>query len=64
MMCGKQDLALRGHRDSGQLVVEKSERTNEASKGNFRELLRYRVMYVYIKYRQTYGIHFLTKFVK
>jgi len=35
-MCGKQDLALRGHRRFGRLVVEKSERTNE---GNFCELL-------------------------
>lgn len=39
MLCGRQDLALRGHKDSGQLVVEKSENTNE---GNFRELLWYR----------------------
>lgn len=43
-MCGKQDLALRGHRDSGRLVVEKSESTNEANEGNFRELLRYRAL--------------------
>lgn len=43
-VCVKQDLALRGHRDSGRLVVEKSETTNEANEGNFRELLRYRAL--------------------
>lgn len=32
-LCGRQDSAFRGHRDFGQLVIEKSENTNE---GNFR----------------------------
>ena len=37
---GRQNIALRGHRDDGELLAEKDPLTNE---GNFRELLRYRV---------------------
>lgn len=37
ILCGRQNLALRGHRDSGKIEIDSS--NNE---GNFREILRYR----------------------
>lgn len=39
ILCGRQDLALRGHRDYGKINVDPTQITNE---GNFRELLKYR----------------------
>jgi len=39
ILCGRQELAIRGHRDFGKINVETIQTTNE---GNFRELLRYR----------------------
>jgi len=39
ILCGRQELAIRGHRDFGKINVETIQTTNE---GNFRKLLRYR----------------------
>lgn len=39
ILCGRQNLALRGHRDSGKIEINDSKVMNE---GNFREILRYR----------------------
>ena len=39
IVCGRQDIALRGHRDSGPIIVDKSDVKNI---GNFRSLLKYR----------------------
>ncbi|CAN7978548.1 unnamed protein product [Ixodes persulcatus] len=38
LLCGRQDLALRGDKDSGRLTLEESVKND----GNFRALLRYR----------------------
>jgi len=40
-LCGKQDLVLRGYRDSGKLIIKPPESVNE---GNFRKILRYRAL--------------------
>ncbi|XP_031332794.1 zinc finger MYM-type protein 1-like [Photinus pyralis] len=42
LLCGKQGLALRGHRDGGRIIVDPEKDDNE---GNFREILRYRAKY-------------------
>lgn len=39
MLCGRQGLALRGHRDSGPITLEEPTEND----GNFRSLLRFRV---------------------
>ena len=39
LLCGRQNLALRGHRDSGQIEVEEPDEND----GNFRALLRFRM---------------------
>ena len=39
ILCGRQELAIRGHRDFGKISVDTIQTSNE---GNFRELLRYR----------------------
>jgi hypothetical protein len=39
LLCGRQNLALRGHRDSGRIQVEEPDEND----GNFRALLRYRM---------------------
>jgi hypothetical protein len=39
ILCGRQELALRGHRDQGPLVLEEPSKND----GNFRALLRYRI---------------------
>ncbi|XP_025417875.1 uncharacterized protein LOC112688740 [Sipha flava] len=39
ILCGRQNLVLRGHRDSGKIESNDSKVMNE---GNFREILRYR----------------------
>lgn len=41
ILCGRQDLATRGHHDSGRIDVKKE--LNDENDGNFRALLRYRV---------------------
>ena len=39
IVCGRQEMALRGHQDSGHIVVNETESKNI---GNFRALLKYR----------------------
>jgi len=39
ILCDRQDLSIRGHRDFGKINLETMQTTNE---GNFREFLRYR----------------------
>ncbi|KAL4152797.1 hypothetical protein QTP88_000630 [Uroleucon formosanum] len=42
LLCGQQNLSIRGHRDSGKIEVENSEpREND---GNFRNILKYRAL--------------------
>lgn len=41
ILCGRQNFALRGHRDDGQVLLENS--STEKGEGNFRALLRFRV---------------------
>lgn len=43
LFCGRQGLALRGHRDGGRVVLDNAD--GEANEGNFRELLKYRAKY-------------------
>lgn len=40
LLCGRQELALRGHRDSG--TIDTNSLCSEKNEGNFRALLRYR----------------------
>jgi len=42
ILCGRQNLALRGHRDSGKIEINDSKVINDKSEGNFREIIRYR----------------------
>jgi len=43
ILCGRQNISLRGHRDDGRLVLTKSDDNDiKNNKGNFREILRYR----------------------
>jgi hypothetical protein len=42
ILCGKQNIPLRGHRDSGKLIVEQENDNLMQNQGNFREILRYR----------------------
>ncbi|XP_050547099.1 52 kDa repressor of the inhibitor of the protein kinase-like [Daktulosphaira vitifoliae] len=43
ILCGKQNIPLRGHRDSGKIIVEQeNDRLIQENQGNFREILRYR----------------------
>lgn len=42
ILCGRQNLALRGHRDSGRIEINDSKVINDINEGNFREILRYR----------------------
>lgn len=42
ILCGRQNMALRGHRDSGKIETDTSKTINEKNEGNFREILRYR----------------------
>lgn len=42
ILCGKQNIPLRGHRDSGKIVVDKNEDHLHENERNFREILRYR----------------------
>lgn len=42
MFCGRQNIALRGHRDDGLLLLQKSDNCRK-NEGNFRELLRFRI---------------------
>nr|XP_026694590.1 zinc finger MYM-type protein 1-like [Ciona intestinalis] len=42
-LCGRQNFALRGHRDSGPLSVNDGDFESGINEGNFRALLRYKV---------------------
>lgn len=42
ILCGRQNMALRGHHDSGNIETDISKTINEKNEGNFREILRYR----------------------
>lgn len=42
ILCGRQNMALRGHRDSGKIETDTFQIINEKIEGNFREILRYR----------------------
>jgi len=42
IFCGRQNLAIRGHCDSGKIQINNSKVINDNSKGNFRKILRYR----------------------
>lgn len=43
LLCGRQNIALRGHRDDGKLLFTRETSTSCNQEGNFRELLRFRV---------------------
>ncbi|XP_060858893.1 uncharacterized protein LOC132936221 [Metopolophium dirhodum] len=42
ILCGRQNIAIRGHRDSGKLMIDQTDDEYENNEGNFREILRYR----------------------
>ncbi|XP_008187861.1 52 kDa repressor of the inhibitor of the protein kinase-like [Acyrthosiphon pisum] len=42
ILCGRQNIAIRGHRDSGKLMIDQTDNEYENNEGNFREILRYR----------------------
>ncbi|XP_060873604.1 zinc finger MYM-type protein 1-like [Metopolophium dirhodum] len=42
ILCGRQNIAIRGHRDSGKLMIDQTDDEHENNEGNFREILRYR----------------------
>lgn len=42
IFCGRQNIAIKGHRDSGKLMVDQTDDEYENNEGNFREILRYR----------------------
>lgn len=43
ILCGKQNISLRGHRDSGKITIEEADNVHlDKNEGNFREILRYR----------------------
>ncbi|CAH1107443.1 unnamed protein product [Psylliodes chrysocephalus] len=44
LFCGRQGLALTGHRDGGR-VLDNDDVSIDANEGNFRELLKYRAQY-------------------
>lgn len=42
ILCGRQNIAIRGHRDPGKLMIDQTDDKYENNEGNFREILRYR----------------------
>ncbi|CAF1414799.1 unnamed protein product [Didymodactylos carnosus] len=43
LLCGKQNIAMRGHRDGGALNMPIEESVSRTTEGNFRALLQYRI---------------------
>jgi len=42
ILYGRQNIAIRGHRDSGKLMIDQTDDEYENNEENFREILRYR----------------------
>lgn len=60
ILCGQQNIPLRGHRDFGKLTVD----STDVNGGNVRNLLRYRARLYYQKLLKTQKIIFLKNQLK
>lgn len=44
ILCDCQEIALRGHRDSGKIEIDDLEKPSFSTEGNFRAILKYRAV--------------------